>query len=184
MNIYLPACRPDQLNLPDDPAFLPDFDMNLDLSMFDISGDVSGYSGSMTPPSLLSSCSSVAREAVLEPVLVLTSTDTAPDKGFGGFRFGDTISALRTASQADRVSVFEDTGMIEDPGFEYDFDAEGNLVEHPTVGERERAALPATGLARRLGSELAISAQVHQSHEAAVRVAHVRLKRSFTEVGS
>ena len=140
--------------------------------MFDMSSDVSGYSGSMAPLS----CSSVAREPVLEPALVLTSTDTAPGNGFGGFRVGETSSALRTASRANRVSVFDDTGMIEDPGFEYDFDAEGNLVEHPTAGEKERAAPSATGRASRLGSDSVTAVQVRQGHEAALRVVQVRLK--------
>jgi hypothetical protein len=148
--------------------------------MFNMSSDVSGYSGSMAPLSLLSSCPSVAREPVVEPVLVLTSTDTTPGNGFGGFRFGETNSAVRTASRANRVSIFEDTGMIEDPGFEYDFDAEGNLVEHPTAGEKERAAPSATGRASRLGNDSAVAVQVRQDHEAALRVVQARLKRSFS----
>jgi hypothetical protein len=73
--------------------------------------------------------------------------------------------------------------MIEDPGFEYDFDAEGNLVEHPTAGDRERAAPSATGRATRLGSDSAVAVQVRQGYEAALRVVQVRLKRSFTEGG-
>jgi hypothetical protein len=180
---YSPAYRPDQLNLPDDPAFFPDFDMTLDLSMFDISSEVSGSSSSVTPPSLLSSYS-VMRDPVPEPVLILTPTDTAAGSGFGGFRFRDTSPAPRTASRTDRVSAFEDTGMVEDPGFEYDFDAEGNLIEHPTAGAREHDLPSATSLVRRPGSELAISAEVRQGHVATPGLGQVRLDRSFTRAGS
>jgi hypothetical protein len=74
--------------------------------------------------------------------------------------------------------------MIEDPGFEYDFDAEGNLIEHPTAGERELDLPPATNLVRKPGSDLAISAQVRQGHEATPGFGQVRLDRSFTRASS
>jgi hypothetical protein len=156
--------------------------MNLDLSMFDISTDTSGYSSSITSPSFLSSHSSLAREPSGEPALVFPSADTPLGGDLGGFGFGgDTSSALRTASRADRMSVFEDTGMIEDPGFEFDFDAEGNLVEHPTIRERDGVAPLATGPGSKLGSDSAISAQVRQEYEASLQGAQVCLARSFAK---
>ena len=160
--------RLDQLNLPDDPAFLPDFDMDLDLSMFDIQTNASGYSESLTPPSFLSSRSSVAREPVEDHALVIPSADTPLGGDLGGYGFmGDTSSAIKTASRADRVSAFEDTGVIEDPGFE--FDAEGNLVIEPASGEKKSVVPSVAGPVSKLGSDSAVSTQVHQEHEAGLR---------------
>lgn len=175
-NPHLPVYRLQQLNLPDDPAFLPDFDMNLDLSMFGISTDISAWSGSVTP-SCLSSRSSVAPEPMEEPALVFPSVDT-PRGELGVFGFGgDISSAFKTTSRAGGVSVFEDTGMIEDPGFE--FDAEGNVVELPEAGVRENAAPPAPGHISKLSSDSAISAQVRREHEAGLYGAQVCLKISL-----
>ena len=169
-----PVYRLQQLNLPDDPAFLPDLDMNLDLSMFGISTGSSSGLGSITPPSCLSSRSSVAREPMTEPALVFPSVET-PRGELGEFGFGgDTNSAFKTASRAGGVSVFEDTGMIEDPGFE--FDAEGNVVELPEAGGRENAVPSAPGPVSKLGSDSAISAQVQREHEAGLYGAQVCLK--------
>jgi hypothetical protein len=166
--------RLQQLNLPDDPAFLPDFDMNLDLSMFGLSTGSSSESGFTTPPYCLSSRSSVAREPMEEPALVLPSVDT-PRGELGVFGFaGDTNLAFKTASRAGRVSVFEDTGMIEDPGFE--FDAEGNVVQLPKAEVRENVAPSAPGPVSKLSSDLAISAQVRREHEAGLYGAQVCLK--------
>jgi hypothetical protein len=175
-NPHSPVYRLQQLNLPDDPAFLPDFDMNLDLSMFGISTGSSTGSGSMTPPSFLSSHSSVAQEPMEGPALVFPSVDT-PKGELGVFGFGgDISSAFKTASRAGGVSVFEDTGMIEDPGFE--FDAEGNVVELPEAGVRENAAPSAPGPVSKLGSDSAVSAQVRREHEAGLYGAQVCLKSS------
>lgn len=177
-----PARRPDQLNLPDDPAFLPDFDMNLDLSRFDISTDTAGCSDSMTPPSFLSSRSSMVREAIEELALVFPSAVTQLSGDLGGLGFGgDTSSAHKTASRADRVSVFEDTGMIEDPGFEFEFDADGNLFEHPTAGQRAFVAPSATDIAVKHGSDSAVSGQVREEHEAGLQGAQVCLIGLFAE---
>jgi hypothetical protein len=148
--------------------------MNLDLSMFGLSTGSSSGSGSTTPPYCLSSRSSVAREPMEELALVFPSVDT-PRGELDAFGFtGDTSLAFKTASRAGRVSVFEDTGMIEDPGFE--FDAEGNVVQLPEVEGRENVAPSAPGPVSKLGSDLAISAQVRREHEAGLYGAQVCLK--------
>ena len=173
---HSPLYRSDQLNLPDDPAFLPDLNMNLDFSVFDISTDTSHQSSSMTPPSYLSNRSSEAREPVEEPALVFALADHPLGGDFVGFG-EDTSSALKPGSRAGGRSAFEDTGVIEDPGFE--FDAEGNLVEVRAAAQRESVAPSATGPASKLGSESAISAQVRQEHEAGLQGAQVCLTRSL-----
>lgn len=147
-------------------------DMNLDLSIFETSPDTSHRSSMMSPPSFLSSRSSQPREPTEEPALVFPSTDTPAGGDLGRIGFvGDTSSALKTGSKAGRTSVFEDTGVIEDPGFE--FDGEGNLVTLPLPAERENVAASVTGPASRLGSDSAISARVRQEHEAGLQGAQV-----------
>ena len=169
--------RPEQLNLPDDPAFLPDFDMDLDLSMFDTRTNASSYSESLTPPSFLSSRSSVMREPIEDAALVFPSTNTPLGGDLGGYGFrGDTSSAIKTASQAGRASAFEDTGVIEDPGFE--FDAEGNLVIEHASGERESVVPSVAAPVSKLGIDLAVSTQVRQEHEAGLRGVRACLRQS------
>ena len=127
----------------------------------------------MSPQSFLSSRSSHAANLRDEPVLVFPSTDTAPDGSLAGFGFaGDTSSALRTESKAGRISVFEDTGLIEDPGFE--FDAEGNIVDLPRVTDRESALATAGAPRSRVGSDSGISARVREEHEAGLQGVQVR----------
>jgi hypothetical protein len=173
---HSPVYRQQQLNLPDDPAFLPDFDMNLDLSMFGISTGSSSGLGSTTTPSSPSSRSSIAREPMKEPALVFPSFDT-PTGARGVFGFGGGTSlAFKTASRADQMSVFEDTGMIEDPGFE--FDTEGNVVELPEAGVRGNNTPSAPRPVSKLGSDSAISAQVRLEHKAGLHRAQVCLKSS------
>jgi meiotic recombination protein REC8 len=174
--------RPDQLNLPDDPAFLPDFDMNLDLSTFEVSTSTSGFSSSMTPLSFPSGRSSLAIEPIQEAALVFPSAETPLAVDFSGFAFaGDTGSVLKTANRADRVSMFEDTGMIEDPGFEYDFDAKGNLVEYATRRERQRVSHSIADPASKTWIASAISGQIREEQETSLQGAQVRRGSSFDE---
>lgn len=133
-------------------------------------------------PSFLSTCSVEARELVQEPILLFPSTDTPPgnDLGWCGVE-GATSSAITTVSRARRFSVFEDTGMIDDPGYEFGFDAEGNIVEHPTQGEREPAAPSATIPARKPGSDLATSAPERPERDAGRQSAEVCCLMSYTQ---
>ena len=129
----------------------------------------------MLPPLFLSTRSSQLVEPIEEPALVFPSTDTAPGRDFGGIGFaGDTSSALKTGSRTAQVSVLEDTGIIEDPGFE--FDPEGNMVVLPSTAEGEGVIPPTAGPASRLGSDSAISARVRQEHEAGLQGAQVRTR--------
>ncbi len=154
--------------------------MHLNFSNFSFSPGTSRRSSLMSPPSFLSSRSSLPAETLEELALVLPSTNTPSvrDLGIGRLGFaGDTSSALKTGSRAGRVSVFEDTGIIEDPGFE--IDPEGNFVELLPAGQRESVAPSAPGPASRLGSDSAISARVHQEHEIGLQGAQVRRKSPF-----
>lgn len=82
--------RPEQLNLAEDPAFIPDLDMNFDLTAFGFSSDDSSMANVMSPRTAASSQSSMypgkdqeedeAEE--LEPAM--PSYDT-PGGDIGGF---------------------------------------------------------------------------------------------------
>lgn len=146
--------------------------MNLDLSMFDTSTNVSRRSSLMSPPSFLSSRSSQLVELVEEAALIFPSNDSPSNTGLGSFGLGGgTSSALRTRSKVGRLSVFEDTGFIADPGFE--FDAEGNAVDLPPPADRASIAASATGPASRIESDSAVSAQVRLDHEVGLQGAQV-----------
>ena len=167
------SSRPDQLNLPDDPAFLPDLDMNFDLSPFDISTDTSRRSSLLSPPSLLSSRSSHVEEAAEEPGPVLPSAGTSSRSVPGGFA-GDTSSAVKAGSRVDHPSIFEDTGLIEDPGF--GFDEEGNMVMIPAATERpegEETAAPARGRESRIATDSGIGATLEQQLAEGLHVGEV-----------
>ncbi|KZF20855.1 hypothetical protein L228DRAFT_262733 [Xylona heveae TC161] len=138
--------RPDQLTLQDDPAFLPDLllpEFDLDLSRLDITSSLASQSlSSASPHSRLSSQSSIADNGL--PALVIPTSDTADVAGgIGGFIHADIIAdniegrAGRGMDQLSRLD--EDTGFLPDVDFE--FDAEGNVVE---LGGGGRASAPQT----------------------------------------
>jgi hypothetical protein len=166
--------RPDQLNLPDDPAFMPELDLNFDLSVFDIPLETSGSLSLMSPPSLMSSRSSQQAEEVdIEPALELPSGDTSLAAGLGGFEIGMAAglsSAARSESRALRPSVLEEGTGIMDVGWE--FDEHGNMIE--TTQAPNPAAVVTSAediLGTRLGTDSAISARVRQEHADGLHVA-------------
>lgn len=160
--------RPDQLNLPDDPAFMPELDLNFDLSGFDIPLVTSGRSSLMSPPSLMSSRSSqqAEEEGAEDPALELPSGDTSLAAGLGGFDVGLTAglsSVRRSESRALGPSVFEEETGILDVGWE--FDEYGNMIEttqaaKPAVVRAGAEDVPVS----RVGTESAIRARVRQEH--------------------
>ena len=156
--------RPDQLNLPNDPAFMPELDLNFDLSAFDMPLQASGRSSIMSPPSLISSRSSqqVAEEEIEDPVLELSSGDTSLGAGLAGFDlgFGAGISSI---GRIPGPSVLgEETGIV-DVGWE--FDEHGNMIEtaqapkSPILGPSARDAAASHG-----PTDSAINALVGQEH--------------------
>lgn len=160
--------RPEQLNLPEDPGFFPDLDMGLDLAAFGIFSDTD----STRAFSVLSSRSPASSQTSLglktgqeeEPGIELPSLDTP--SGFGGFDFplgGGTSSAVKTASRAGAADVFEESAIVQDPGFV--FDDEFNIVAIPTDQARQSAVRSVTGDGRAV-SESGISARVRAEHEA------------------
>jgi len=170
--------RPEQLNLPDDPLFLPELDMNFDLLAFDTHNGSSTRSSVMSPPSFRSSHSGIGTQPGDEPALILPPAGTPLDIQPVGFGFpGDTRSGLKSGNRPHLVSVFEDTGIVENPLFE--FDEEGNMVDLPPATEPISASPSAIGPVSRVGSELGLTDRVRREHEAGFQVANVRSSPRF-----
>ena len=161
--------RPDQLNLPDDPAFMPELNLDFDLSGFDMPLETSRHSSLMSPPSLVSSRSSQLGEEeneAEEPALELPSGDTSLGAGVGGFDLGlaaSLSSVARNESRAPVPSILEEETGILDVGWE--FDEHGNMIE--TAYAPKSPAVVASGgdiPVTRVETDSAISARVRQEH--------------------
>ncbi|KIW26721.1 uncharacterized protein PV07_06532 [Cladophialophora immunda] len=126
--------RPEQLNLPEDPYFIPDLDIHFDLSVFGFASD--GSSSSTSPSSFLtlpsSQTSRPPHDEAGDSGLEMPSFDT-PAGAPGGFDVplaGGTSSAVKTGSKVDPYSVFEEEpAIMDDPLF--DVDEDGFL--HPAI---------------------------------------------------
>jgi meiotic recombination protein REC8 len=161
--------RPDQLNLQDDPAFLPDFDINLDLSLFDLPPERSLSRGSSQLPSLAGS--SRVSLSDHEPQLELPSDET-PVSGIGGFDLGvGTSSVGHYGSNLRAQSMFEEPGIINDP--EFDIDADGNFYT-PARGQSQseivQAAPASLGFpGNKAVDSTGITERVRAEHEAGLQ---------------
>lgn len=174
--------RPDQLNLQDDPAFLPDFDINLDLSLFDLPLERSFSRGCSQLPSLAGS--SRASLSDHEPQLELPSEAT-PGLGIGDFEFGGvTSSAGLPGSNVRAQSMFEEPGIINDP--EFDIDADGNLFT-PTQRQQQsdvaQAALSLGVPGSKAGDSTGITERVRAEHEAGLQLKTSHQALDFDEQG-
>ena len=124
------SIRPEQLNLALDPYFLPDIDINFDLSAFGFNSE--GSSPSRDGSSLLSLPSSQSslhadEEADGLGVHIDIPSFSTPGVDIGGFDLplrAGTSSAAKTGSRADRLpSIFgEEPAIIDDPMFDVDDD--------------------------------------------------------------
>ena len=163
----LTSQRPEHLNLPDDPAFMLDLDMNFDLSAFDIP-DLSSTSRSPSVLSARTLASSQTSHGVdeEEPVLDLPSMDTPDDHGGFDLNFGiGTSSALKSGSIIDKVIDADEPGIIENPEFEMTED--GDLVPISRLGSLVGGSeAPQSGVGGRSASESAMSARVRAEHAA------------------
>jgi meiotic recombination protein REC8 len=161
--------RPDQLNLQDDPTFLPDFDINLDLSLFDLPLERSLSRGSSQLPSLAGS--SRASLSDHETQLELPSDET-PVSGIGGFDLGGGTSSVgHYGSNLRAQSMFEEPGIINDP--EFDIDADGNFYtpargqSQNEIGQAAPASLGFPGA--KTADSTGITERVRAEHEAGLQ---------------
>jgi hypothetical protein len=157
-----------QLNLPDDPIFNPEFDMNLDLTDFGIVSDsnpsrASSVLSGNSPRSSHTSLGSIEEE----PGLEISSMDRPGV--LGGFdvpMISMGTSPAKPASQAGApfgaAAVFEESAVAAEP--EYEIDDEGNLV--PTDPSRGSNVGSAAG--GRAVSESGVSVRVRVEREAGI----------------
>ncbi|EXJ80249.1 hypothetical protein A1O1_08391 [Capronia coronata CBS 617.96] len=137
--------RPEQLNLAEDPYFIPDLDINFDLTAFGLPSDGSMSPGLTSLHTLPSSQSSQAIHEDDEAGLEIPSLDTPGGFGMLDVAFGaGTSSVVQTGSRAAHPpSVFdEEPAIIEDPMFDVDDDGllqpamSGDIQHSDTQGHR------------------------------------------------
>ena len=151
--------RPDQLVLQDDPAFLPDFellDLDHDLSLFEESTQGSSQRSSII--SGRSHQSSMSSNTDTEPAmvaLVIPSSSSGHAGGIGGFALPES-----EGSRGANI-INEEEGFF--PDVDFNFDAEGNLIE---LGEVQQSPVGKPDTARaRVRSDSGASALVRQEHQ-------------------
>lgn len=125
----------DQLNIPEDPAFHIELDMNLDLAIFEIGTDTE-RSSLLSPRTMVSSQTSLHTQNFEEAQMELPAIDDNDGDGFMDIDFGDfggaATSSVRkstghmTSSIARAVSA-----VVEHPDFEIAED--GSLVMLPSI---------------------------------------------------
>ncbi|KAK5191161.1 R8 protein [Exophiala xenobiotica] len=127
--------RPEQLNIQEDPFFLPELHLNFDLAAFGFPSDDSTVSSAHSPRSLPSSQSSlqIGDEEEPEQEAGLDIPSYSTPGGSGGFEGGSgaTSSAVQSGSKAaQHSSVFgEEPLVLDEPVF--DLGDDGHL--HPAV---------------------------------------------------
>ncbi len=150
-------CSPDQLVLPDDPAFLPDLgllDFSVSFSLLDPQLTLS-----LSPkPSPRGRPEEVGRAAHGHFI----PTSEAGDLTLPGFEAVAAPAGLDEAFHGRQYD--EDEGLL--PEVDFEFDAEGNIR---TVGRSETAETGPVGGRVRLESDSAASARVRQEHAEGLR---------------
>jgi hypothetical protein len=174
--------RPEQLNLPEDPAFMPDLDMGFDLSVFDIPSDSSRAPSILSSQTMASSRSSVELAQEGEELgHALPSVDASGDLDGLDINFGGgTSSAEKKAYKAGMGDIFEESPIIENPEFEIAED--GSIITLPTPEEQaaQSEARSAIGDVRG-ASELAIIGRFTAESEAVMADDEVSVEATLWE---
>ena len=147
----------------DDPAFLPDFALDIDISALDLSTDDSSrLSSGLSAHSQHSSHSSRQDDDGSMLGLIIPTSDTGGAVEIGGFRLpSEQASSAQRNERLGRLLQDDAEAFELDPGFS--FDAGGNLIEEPIGGNADR---PSPGRPR---SESATSTRVRQELEEGMR---------------
>lgn len=166
-------CRPDQLIIQDDPAFIPELAMpglDIDLSALDISTDDSSRRSSLLSPlSQRTSLSSTQQSDESLLGLVIPSTGTGGGGSIGGFVLpGEDRSSAQRASRLRSILDQEEEGFDLDPGFT--FDDQGDIVFPDARAQTHPGS--ATRPVSRLGSDSAASARVRQEIDEGLQAGH------------
>lgn len=154
--------------LQDDPAFLPELAfraLDIDLSALDLSSDATSHRSSlMSQRSLTSSQSSHQEPEGPHLDLIIPTSDTGGAADVGGFVIpGDNDDLAQRGSRLGAPSFEgEEEGIFQDVDFE--FDAEGNVVELSADDRAQRRSVVGMG-GSRLSRDSAASGRVRREHE-------------------
>ena len=165
----LTLCRPEHLNLPEDSAFIPELDLNFDLSAFDLSSEPSHASSILSPYSFASSQTILGNLGLEEEAglgLQLPSLNTP--SGYGGFDvdIGGTSSVkLQSAIKPTVGPVLEESSILDDAEFEIAEDGSIVPVSRHQPGARQSEAQEIAGKGNAV-SESGFSDRVRAEHEA------------------
>lgn len=163
----LMICRPDQLILEDDPAFMPDMalpalDYDFDLSSLNLNRSILGDSqGSLLDPySQSRSLSSASKAGSVLGLVIPTSENSRMSYQLPQY----DVSSAQKMSGVGRLYGEDEDALFDD--FDFVFDADGRMVD-VDPGERERLRT-GSGIPQRLLSDSAASGRVLREHEDAL----------------
>lgn len=155
--------------LPDDPAYLPDLEayagLDVDLSALEISSDaISRRSSLPSQRSVQSSRSSLFEAEGALPGLVVPTSDTGIMSDVRGFALPGDDGALVQPSDRIAAGLFEgpEEGFLRDVDFE--FDAEGNVIELDAAERARRQSAAVVGVSR-LSRDSGVSSRVRREHD-------------------
>ena len=161
--------------LEDDPAFLPELAfraLDIDLSALDLSSDATSHdSSSMSQRSILSSQSSHEGPEGPHLGLEIPTSDTGGGTAdAGGFVVlgDDGDSAQRGSRLGGPAPADDEEGLLPDVDFE--FDAEGNVVELNVEDRAQRQSVLGVGVeGSRLSRDSGASGRVRREHAEGLR---------------
>lgn len=148
------------MNLPEDPAFNVDLDINFDLSAFDISTRSGGQSDTFSPCTAFTSQSFLLRSNEHTPSIILPSTSNHDD--FGVFNTDFEIDFGSTSAAAESAAIREESGFIENPDFI--IDDEGRILEIRVANEITGGPTSANSLRQELGADSGLTARIQGEH--------------------
>jgi len=159
---------------------VPDLAFDFDLSTLGLSSNGSHRSSLLSPSTRKSSQSSHATEQNPSPLGLIfpSGSDSGINNDVADFGYsGDTSSARKTATHAERFSIEGIESGLQDSGF--DFDENGELVETvtgPAVWIPNILAQDDV-LGGTAGNASAIASHVRKEHEEALRIGRVDVRR-------
>ncbi|KAI9670917.1 MAG: hypothetical protein M1817_003802 [Caeruleum heppii] len=165
--------RPEQLVLPDDPAFLPDIPwptIDLDFSTLDLSSASSHQSSDLSPYSRRSSQTSGRIDDVSQLGLVIPTSETGVGDIDRLILPGEDFGRVRRESRLDIDGpVVEDEGDGYLPDVDFEFDAEGNVRDIGTDERADDRAAPDILTTTRFSRDSGASGRVRREHAEGLR---------------
>lgn len=164
--------RPEQLNLAEDSAFIPELDLMFDLSAFDLPSDTTSSRASSLLSPFFGLSSQTSRNLDDEDELALELPPLGTPDDFGGFQLppDSSVAAPSAAKSAHYLLQHEESAIIADPDFEINED--GSLVAPASVRAKQTPSVAPM-------SETGVSARVRAEHEEGWQAQQVRSSLHF-----